>query len=94
MHESSLTDIIVSSDILMSAERADAPSLVIHIGRPVPAPEIDWQCSHQITGLAGEEEILTAYGVDAFQSLCLCIRLVNTRVLAIERRLGIRFPGL
>jgi hypothetical protein len=87
----SLAEVIAGSGVLMSTGSPDVHSLVIHIGRPVPA-DVDWQCSHQITGLAGDDHVVTAYGVDALQALWLCIRMASARVEAIEQRLGIRLP--
>lgn len=90
MHESALDDVIACADVLMPAGVENALSLVLHIARPVP-DTVDWQCSHQITGLPGEDQILTAYGVDSFQALCLCIQMARARLLAMERQLGTPF---
>lgn len=90
MHESALDDVIACADLLTSADAENAPSLVLHIGRPVP-DAVDWRCSHQITGLPGEDQVLTAYGVDSFQALYLCIQMARARLGAMERQLGTPF---
>lgn len=93
MHESALNDVVARTDFLTSTDTEDAPSFVLHIGRPVLVDEGDWQCSHQITGQSGEDRVLTAYGVDSLQALCLCLTMARARLFEIERRLGTRLLG-
>jgi len=92
MHESALEDIIARADLQRPGDADDAPSFALHVGRPIPA-DVDWQCSHQLTGLSGEDRVITAYGVDSFQALYLCIELARARIFDVERRFGIRLLG-
>ena len=92
MHDSLLDDVIARAEIFAPTDADDAPSRVLHIGRPMRA-EVDWQCSHQITGYAGEDTVMTAYGADSFQALYLCIKLVRARLLDLERQQGTRLAG-
>ena len=88
-HSSILDDVIAQTEILLPTDPEEAPSLVLHIARPAPA-DVDWQCKHQLTGLAGEDDVVTAYGVDSFQALELCIQLANARLLDLKRRIDAR----
>ncbi|MEO6778298.1 MAG: hypothetical protein ABI194_02505 [Gemmatimonadaceae bacterium] len=90
MHESLLDDAIARAEIFAPTDAV--PGRALHIGRPIRA-EVDWQCSHQITGYAGEDAVTTAYGADSFQALYLCMKLVRVRMLELERQLGTRLVG-
>ena len=92
MHESLLPDVIARAEIFAPTDADDTSSLALYIGRPIRA-EVDWQCSHQITGYAGEDAVTTAYGADSFQALYLCMKLVRARLLDLERQLGTRLVG-
>jgi hypothetical protein len=94
MQETRIADVIATTTFRRVSEPADAVLLTLYIGRPeLDDDQLDWVCQHQITGVAGEDEVLAAYGVDSLQALCSTITMARSRLLAIEHHLGVSLVG-
>jgi len=85
-----LTDVIAERELERSEK--DAAPIVVRIGKPTPAPEVDWMCSFQIQGV-GDEVVRTAYGLDAVQALKLCLEMIRADLGALQRSHGLTWLG-
>ena len=71
----------------------DSPSakVLVRMGKPRPFPDgKDWYCPYQITAF-GNERIFYAAGVDAFQAIELCFKMIGTDLVAFARNNGQQF---
>jgi hypothetical protein len=85
-----LTEVIAERELERNG--VDAAPAVVRIGRPMPAPEVDWMCSFQILG-AGDEVVRTAYGLDAVQALKLCLEMIRADLGTLQRAHGLTWMG-
>jgi hypothetical protein len=60
--------------------------LIIAMYKPVPDHRNggDWECSFEIRGLPDPLE-RTAYGVDSFQALLHCIKMIDAHLKSLQR---------
>jgi hypothetical protein len=64
--------------------------IFVRMGKPQPLPDAlgdDHYCPFQITGL-GNERVTYAAGVDAFQSLELCLKMIDAKLAFLNREHG------
>lgn len=53
-------------------------SVLLQIFTPRPHPEGDWCCDYHIEGLHDWDGAHTLIGIDSWQAVCLCIKMVRT----------------
>ncbi|HEX2091459.1 MAG TPA: hypothetical protein VHG28_03615 [Longimicrobiaceae bacterium] len=85
-----LTDVIAEREL--ERPDRDAGPVVVRIGRPLQAPDVDWMCSFQIRGV-GDELVRTAFGLDAVQALRLCMEMIRADLGALQRSHGLTWLG-
>ena len=64
--------------------------VIVTMGKPQPLPDAlgdDHYCPFQITGL-GSERVTYAAGVDAFQSLELCMKMIGAKLAFLNEMHG------
>jgi hypothetical protein len=89
MKMNALTDVIAEREL---ERTGTGVPVVVRIGRPVRAQEVDWMCSYQIQG-AGDEMVRTAYGFDAVQALKLCFEMISADLGALQQSNGLTWLG-
>lgn len=74
----------------------DGQELTIVMYKPVPDHRDggDWECSFELRGLSEPLE-RTAYGVDSFQALLHCIKMIDAHLKRLQRdqKLDLRWLG-
>jgi hypothetical protein len=81
-----MTDPIAATEfdaVLPSGERR---RVTLAVGRPYLAPSGEWRCPIALEGLHGR--LADAPGEDAFQSLCLALRLLMSQLEGLVKRGG------
>src|SRR5512140_3895925 len=88
-----ITDIIAERRLSAKHPGSDvATEVIVRLGRPREAADVDWICPVQILGL-GAGEVSGVYGADAVQALMLALRKAGIDLEA-ARRSGIELRWL
>jgi hypothetical protein len=92
--EYQLGEVIATRELSIKQSDQSKRTVIVKLGKPIRFPESnDYYAPFQITGI-GNETVLCAGGIDAFQAIHEVMRVIGAQLMALQDTAKMRFTWI